>query len=136
MHILTLAPFYPTAENDASGCFIAESVGELQRQGVESSAIAVHPMHHSRPAPDPQAPPATWRKYFCLPGNPGLSTAGQFLHVALKFHARQTSALRVLLSGRPLRQRLDRNGRQTVLQGYTLAQQARHLLTIYRERQV
>ena len=88
MHVLTLTPFYPTAEDDASGCFIAESVGELQRQGIESSVIAVQPMHHSYPGPDPNSP-ATWKKYFCLPGNPGLSSAGQFLHAALKLHVRQ-----------------------------------------------
>jgi teichuronic acid biosynthesis glycosyltransferase TuaC len=92
MHVLTLTPFYPTAADDASGCFIAESVAELQRQGIESSVIAVHPIHHSHPGPDPKAPPATWKKYFCLPGNPGLSSAGQFLHAALKFHVRQLHA--------------------------------------------
>ena len=92
MHVLTLTPFYPTAEDDASGCFIAESVGELPRQGIESTVIAVQPMHHSHPGSDPKAPPATWKKYFCLPGNPGLSSAGQFLHAALKFHVRQLHA--------------------------------------------
>jgi teichuronic acid biosynthesis glycosyltransferase TuaC len=89
MHLLTLTPFYPTAEDDASGCFIAESVGELRQQGIGSSVIAVQAIHHSHPGPDPKAPPATWKKYFCLPGNPGLSSAGQFLHAALKFHVRQ-----------------------------------------------
>jgi glycosyltransferase involved in cell wall biosynthesis len=92
MHILTLTPFYPTAEDDASGCFIAESVGELQRQGIESSVIAAYPMHRPRPGCDPKAPTATWKKYFCLPGNPGLSTAGRFLHAALKSHVRRLHA--------------------------------------------
>jgi teichuronic acid biosynthesis glycosyltransferase TuaC len=94
MHVLTLTPFYPTAEDDASGCFIAESVGELQRQGMESSVIAVHPMHRSHPGPHPKAPPATWKKYFCFPGNPGLSSAGRFLYAALKSHVRQLHAQR------------------------------------------
>src|SRR5258708_29520604 len=89
MHILTLTPFYPTAEDDASGCFIAESVGELQRQGIESSVIAVHPMHRSRPGAAPNAPAAVWRKYFSIPGNPGLSSAGRFLHAALKSHVQK-----------------------------------------------
>jgi len=92
MHVLTLTPFYPTAEDDASGCFIAESVGELERQGIESSVIAVHPMHRSHAGPDPKAPPATWKKYVCLPGNPGLSSAGRFLHAALKSCLRQVHA--------------------------------------------
>ena len=89
MHLLTLTPFYPTAADDASGCFIAESVAELQRQGIESSVIAVHPVHRLHPGPDPKAPPATWKRYFCVPGNPGLSTAGRFLYAALKFHVQQ-----------------------------------------------
>jgi teichuronic acid biosynthesis glycosyltransferase TuaC len=92
MHVLTLTPFYPTAADDASGCFIAESVGELQRQGIESSVIAVHPIHHSHPRPDLKAPLAIWKKYFCAPGNPGLSTAGRFLHAALKSHVRRLHA--------------------------------------------
>ncbi len=92
MHVLTLTPFYPTDQDDASGCFIAESVGELQRQGIESSVIAVHPMHHPDHGPDPKSPPATWQKYFCLPGNPGLSTAGRFLHAALNSHVRHVHA--------------------------------------------
>jgi teichuronic acid biosynthesis glycosyltransferase TuaC len=94
MHVLTLTPFYPTAEDDASGCFIAESVGELQRQGVESSVIAVDPMYRQQPGPDPKAPPAAWKKYFCLPGNPGLSSAGRFLHAALKSQVRQLNEQR------------------------------------------
>jgi teichuronic acid biosynthesis glycosyltransferase TuaC len=92
MHILTLTPFYPAAEDDASGCFIAESVGELLRQGITSSVIAVHPMHRPHPGCDPKSPPATWKKYFSLPGNPGLSSAGRFLHAALKSHVRQIHA--------------------------------------------
>jgi teichuronic acid biosynthesis glycosyltransferase TuaC len=98
MHVLTLTPFYPTAKDDASGCFIAESVGEFRRQGIESSVIAVHPMHHSHPGPDPHVPAGTGKKYFCVPGNPGLSSAGRFLHAALKsqvreLHARQPISL-------------------------------------------
>jgi teichuronic acid biosynthesis glycosyltransferase TuaC len=89
MHILTLTPFYPTAEDDASGCFIAESVGELERQGIESSVIAVYPMHRTHPAPAPKAPQAVSKKYFSFPGNAGLSSAGRFLHAALKSQVRQ-----------------------------------------------
>src|SRR5947209_18469473 len=84
MHILTLTPFYPTAEDDASGCFIAELVAELERQGVESSVIAVYPLHRSRPSVAPKAHPAVWRKYFAIPGNAGLSSAGSFLYSALR----------------------------------------------------
>ena len=44
-----------------------------------------------------------------------------------------TVAMDQLLSDRTLRENLGRNGRQTVLQGYTLAHQAAQLLSIYRE---
>jgi glycosyltransferase involved in cell wall biosynthesis len=44
-----------------------------------------------------------------------------------------TTALRTLLSDPPLREKLGRNGRQTVLEGCTLAHQATHLLGLYRE---
>src|SRR5258708_19589180 len=94
MHILTLTPFYPTAEDDASGCFIAESVGELQRQGIESSVIAVHPMHRPGLGPAPNAAAAVGRKYFSIPGNPGLSSAGRFLYAALRSQVRKLHAQR------------------------------------------
>ena len=98
MHILTLTPFYPTAADDASGCFIAESVQELQRQGITSSVIAVKPRHRPVSSSAPNAPQATWKNYFSLPGNAGLSTAGRFLHAELKsqltrLHAEQPIAL-------------------------------------------
>jgi glycosyltransferase involved in cell wall biosynthesis len=44
-----------------------------------------------------------------------------------------TLAMDQLLSNRTLRENLGRNGRQTVLQGYTLAHQADQLLSVYRE---
>jgi glycosyltransferase involved in cell wall biosynthesis len=94
MHVLTLTPFYPTAEDNASGCFIAEVVGELQQQGVESSVIAAYPIYRAHPAPDPNAPPAVAKKHFRFPGNPGLSSAGHFLYAALKSQVRQLHAQR------------------------------------------
>jgi glycosyltransferase involved in cell wall biosynthesis len=89
MHILTLTPFYPTCEDDASGCFIAESVGALDREGVRSSVIAVAPVHRRHPDLDSKAPPASLLRYVSLPGNPGLSSAGRFLFAKLKGYLRQ-----------------------------------------------
>jgi teichuronic acid biosynthesis glycosyltransferase TuaC len=96
MHVLTLTPFYPTSTDDASGSFVAECVRAVQNRGVESSVMAVHPMHHPHPGPASQSPPATWKKYFCLPGNSGLSSAGRFLHAALKSPVRQVHAQKPL----------------------------------------
>jgi teichuronic acid biosynthesis glycosyltransferase TuaC len=89
MHVLTLTPFYPTTEDNASGCFIAEAVGELERQGVQSSVIAAYPVYRRHSAPDRNAPPAVAQKYFCFPGNAGLSSAGYFLYAAVKSRVRQ-----------------------------------------------
>jgi glycosyltransferase involved in cell wall biosynthesis len=44
-----------------------------------------------------------------------------------------TAALHSLLSDQFLREKLGRNGRQTVLKDYTLAHQASRLLSLYRE---
>lgn len=92
MHVLTLTPFYPTAADDAAGCFVAESVRELERQGIESSVIAVHPVHRAHPSTATNAPNATWQSYFSFPGNAGLSSAGRFLHSSLKSRVRKLHA--------------------------------------------
>src|SRR6266545_1820249 len=92
MHLLTLTPFYPNVDNDASGCFIAEPVRELERLGIQSSVIAAHPGHRSHPGLDRKSPPATLQKYFSFPGNPGLSTAGHSLYLGLKSYARRLHA--------------------------------------------
>jgi glycosyltransferase involved in cell wall biosynthesis len=82
LHVLTLTPFFPSAGDDVSGCFIAESLRHLAAQGVASSVIAVDSIYHRRREPIPQYP-AQWIRYPQLPGNFGLSTAGRFLGATL-----------------------------------------------------
>ena len=82
LHVLTLTPFYPSNADEVSGCFIAESVRELERLGVSSTVIAVDSIYHrSREAKANS--PAQWIRYPQLPGNFGLSTAGGFLAARL-----------------------------------------------------
>lgn len=82
MRVLTLTPFYPTSNESTAGCFVAEAIPELEKLGIRSPVMAVHPAHKTcRPHPDF---PATWISYFSLPGNYGLSSAGHFLYRALK----------------------------------------------------
>jgi glycosyltransferase involved in cell wall biosynthesis len=83
MHVLTITPFYPNAADDANGCFVGETNRELEKQGVECSVIATHPVYHARLEPH-AAFPATWVRYFSLPGNAGLISAGRFLYLALR----------------------------------------------------
>jgi teichuronic acid biosynthesis glycosyltransferase TuaC len=84
MRVLTLTPFYPTASDDASGCFIAEPLRELEDFGVNSCVVAVHPLHRgSNPVSNPVTPVATWIGYPSIPGGIGLASAGAFLYASL-----------------------------------------------------
>lgn len=78
LHVLTLTPFYPSAGDDVSGCFVAETLRQLEAQGVASSVIAVDSIYHASRKPS-QDSPADWIRYPQLPGNFGLSSAGKFL---------------------------------------------------------
>jgi len=82
LHVLTLTPFYPAAGDEVSGCFVAESLGELAAQGVQSTVIAVDSIYHARKQASPQYP-AEWARYPQFPGNFGLSNAGGFLGAVL-----------------------------------------------------
>jgi teichuronic acid biosynthesis glycosyltransferase TuaC len=82
LHVLTLTPFFPSSENEVSGCFVAEPIKQLKQSGVESSVIAVSPIHHPRKQPSSSAA-AEWVRYPQVPGNLGLSGAGKLLYQRL-----------------------------------------------------
>src|ERR1700722_1770647 len=83
MRVLTLTPFYPSASDDAGGCFTAEPLYALENFGVESHVIAVQPFFRAALKPDRHNYPANWVRYPCLPGGIGLSSAGTFLYSRL-----------------------------------------------------
>jgi teichuronic acid biosynthesis glycosyltransferase TuaC len=90
LHVLTLTPFFPSAGDEVSGCFIAESNKRLELFGIASSVIAVSPVYYPRKGPNPSAP-AAWVRYPQVPGNLGLSSAGRLLYArllakVLRFH--------------------------------------------------
>ncbi len=82
LHVLTLTPFFPSDQNDVSGCFIAEPIEQLQQFGVDSSVIAVAPIYYPRKQPSLSAA-AEWLRYPQVPGNFGLSSAGKLLYARL-----------------------------------------------------
>ncbi len=82
LHVLTLTPFFPSDKNEVSGCFVAEPIEQLKQFGVESSVIAVSPIHHPRKQPSSSAA-AEWVRYLQVPGNLGLSSAGNLLYARL-----------------------------------------------------
>jgi glycosyltransferase involved in cell wall biosynthesis len=82
IHVLTLTPFFPSLDNEVSGCFIKEPIDHLLHLGVPSSVFAVNPIYRPRKVPSPSAP-AHWVRYPQVPGNLGLSSSGWFLYACL-----------------------------------------------------
>lgn len=82
LHVLTLTPFFPSDQNEVSGCFIAEPIDEFKQFGVDSSVIAVSPIYRPRKRPNTSAA-AEWLRYLQIPGNLGLSSAGKLLYFRL-----------------------------------------------------
>jgi teichuronic acid biosynthesis glycosyltransferase TuaC len=81
-HVLTLTPFFPSNQNEVSGCYVAEPIAQFQQFGVESSVIAVAPIYYSQRQSIPSAP-ADWVRYPQIPRTLGLSSAGKFLYARL-----------------------------------------------------
>ena len=88
LHVLTLTPFFPSTENEVNGCFIAEPIAQFKQFGIDSSVIAVSPIHYARRSSTSSAP-ADWVRFPQLPGNFGLSTAGKLLYARLLGQVKQ-----------------------------------------------
>ena len=88
LHVLTLTPFYPSDGDEASGCFVAETLRQIEAQGAASSVMAVDSIYHASRRSSQQSP-ADWMRYPQLPGNFGLSSAGQFLGTVLLSRVQQ-----------------------------------------------
>ncbi len=82
-HVLTLTPFYPSENDAACGCFVAEAVEALQAAGVRNTVIGVQPFYRGRIRPNPRVAPASWQRFFSFPGGAGLPSAGRFLYASL-----------------------------------------------------
>jgi teichuronic acid biosynthesis glycosyltransferase TuaC len=87
-HVLTLTPFYPIEEDDAQGCFVAESLTALEAAGIQNTVFSVRPFYREKINPGKSAPPAFWRRFFTLPGGVGLPSAGNFLALRLLHEVR------------------------------------------------
>jgi teichuronic acid biosynthesis glycosyltransferase TuaC len=84
LHVLTITPFYPKAENEIGGCFVAEPLAELGKAGVESTVFAVETFYRPKPHKSSSAPDAEWFRYAALPGGLGLSSSGIGLFTRLR----------------------------------------------------
>ncbi|HKW16130.1 MAG TPA: glycosyltransferase [Terriglobales bacterium] len=78
LRILTITPFYPSIADPTQGKFISEPIAQLRASGISNQTIAVQPFYR-RPGYGSDTVETTWVPYFSVPGNLGLSTAGNFL---------------------------------------------------------
>lgn len=89
LHVLTLTPFYPSADDDAAGCFVAEPLDALAKSGVVNSVFAVQPIYRGKLRARESRISAQWLRYFSLPGGFGLPTAGAFLFARIIVRVRE-----------------------------------------------
>ena len=83
LHVLTLTPFYPSLQDPAQGCFVAEPLLWTEKFGISNEVRAVQPFYRDRLQPIHSAIPAAYSRFFCLPGNPGLPASGRFLAASI-----------------------------------------------------
>jgi teichuronic acid biosynthesis glycosyltransferase TuaC len=93
LHVLTLTPFFPSDQNEVSGCFVAEPIEQLRQFGIDSSVIAASPIHYPRKHSSSSAA-AEWVRYPQLPGTLGLSSAGKLLYARLLGRVRQLHSVK------------------------------------------
>ena len=94
LRVLTLTPFYPSAQDPSQGGFIAEPLRAMESLGITYDVIAAQPVYRTRLNAEPNVVRCTWKSYFSIPGNLGLPMAGDFLAAALRrsvhaMHAKQ-----------------------------------------------
>lgn len=76
LRVLTLTPFFPSAQDPARGGFIAEPLAVMKSLGISNEVIVAQPFY--RRGGTTESPGATWEKYFSFPGNLGLPLSGRF----------------------------------------------------------
>ncbi|HEV7217994.1 MAG TPA: glycosyltransferase family 4 protein [Terriglobales bacterium] len=83
LHVLTLTPFYPTALDDARGCFVAEPLQLMSNLGISHTVVVAVPFYRPFAATGSAAFPAQRKRYISLPSGIGLPTAGGLLFASL-----------------------------------------------------
>ncbi len=89
IRVLTLTPFYPARYDDGNGCFIAEPLSALEKQGVVNTVFALQPFYRHKIVASAAGVPATWLRYFSLPRGFGLPSAGAFAFARILSRVRE-----------------------------------------------
>lgn len=77
LRVLTLTPFYPSAEDPTQGCFVADPLGWTESLRTTNEVIAIQPFYRKRLHCVPSNIPSQWKSYASIPGNLGLPFAGE-----------------------------------------------------------
>src|SRR5580765_4593819 len=96
LHVLTLAPFYPSRDDDASGCFVSEPLAWLAKMGVRNTVFAVQPLYRRRHHANDSGVSADWLRYFALPGAFGVPIAGAFVFARIVARVRALHRLQTI----------------------------------------
>jgi glycosyltransferase involved in cell wall biosynthesis len=96
LHVLTLTLFYPSRNDDASGCFVSEPLAWLAKMGVRNTVFAVQPLYRRRPHANDSGVSADWLRYFALPGAYGVPIAGAFVFARIVGRVRALHRLQPL----------------------------------------
>lgn len=83
LNVLTLTPFYPTAQDEAEGCFIAEPLSVSEQLSIRNQVVAVRPAYRALATTAASTFPVHRQHFLCVPGNPGLASSGAFLYAAI-----------------------------------------------------
>lgn len=94
LRILTLTPFYPSREDPAQGCFIADPLPWTQRFGVANQVFAAQPFYRRPMHEIGDGVPSRWLTYRSFPGKVGLVMSGAAMARAVmpsvrRLHAHQ-----------------------------------------------
>ncbi len=87
LNVLTLAPFFPSLEDPAQGCFFAEPIRRISGYGVDSHVIAVSPFYRRELRACEVK--SEWKSYYAPPGNLGLVFSGTLLAGAVRGRVRE-----------------------------------------------
>jgi len=93
LHVVTITPFYPTATDDARGCFIAEPLGLMHALRIRQTVISVQSFYRAQLISNPNAFPSEQARYLSLPGGVGLPLSGAFLFANLVARVRKLHRL-------------------------------------------
>ena len=96
IHVLTLTPFYPSRNDDASGCFVSEPLTWLGKVGVRNTVFAMQPLYCGKSHANDSAVSADWLRHFALPGPFGVPSAGAFVFARIVGRVRALHRLQAI----------------------------------------